>query len=61
MQKIHPNFQYERLYLVLVPDADKDPDVQPIFRTYIENVLVTSELKILKKLKQSKREKNCNF
>jgi hypothetical protein len=28
----------------------KDPDVQPIFKTYIENVLATSELKILKRL-----------
>jgi hypothetical protein len=28
----------------------KDPDVQPIFRMYIENVLATSELKILKRL-----------
>ena len=26
----------------------KDPDVQPIFRMYIENILATSELKILK-------------
>ncbi len=29
----------------------KDPDVQPTFRTYIENVLATSELNILKRLK----------
>lgn len=29
----------------------KDPDVQPIFRMYIENVLATSELNILKRLK----------
>jgi hypothetical protein len=28
----------------------KDPDVQPIFRMYIENVLATSELNILKRL-----------
>jgi len=28
----------------------KDPDVQPIFRMYIENILATSELKILKRL-----------
>jgi hypothetical protein len=28
----------------------KDPDVQPIFRMYIKNVLDTSELKILKRL-----------
>lgn len=28
----------------------KDPDVQPTFRTYIENVLATSELNILKRL-----------
>ena len=28
----------------------KDPDVQPIFRMYIENILSTSELKILKRL-----------
>ena len=28
----------------------KDPDIQPLFRTYIENVLATSELKILKRL-----------
>ena len=28
----------------------KDPDVQPIFRMYIENVLATSELKLLKRL-----------
>lgn len=28
----------------------KDPEVQPIFRMYIENVLATSELKILKRL-----------
>jgi hypothetical protein len=38
------------VYLVLVPYADKDPDVQPIFRNYIENVLATSELNILKGL-----------
>ena len=29
----------------------KDPDIQPIFRMYIENILATSELKILKRLK----------
>jgi hypothetical protein len=29
----------------------KDPDVQPTFRMYIENVLATSELNILKRLK----------
>jgi hypothetical protein len=29
----------------------KDPDVQPIFRMYIENILATSELNILKRLK----------
>ena len=29
----------------------KDPDVQPTFRTYIENILATSELNILKRLK----------
>jgi hypothetical protein len=28
----------------------KDPEIQPIFRMYIENVLATSELKILKRL-----------
>ena len=28
----------------------KDPDVQPIFRMYIENVLATSDLRILKRL-----------
>jgi hypothetical protein len=28
----------------------KDPDVQPIFRMYIENILATSELNILKRL-----------
>jgi hypothetical protein len=28
----------------------KDPDVQPIFRMYIEHILATSELKILKRL-----------
>ncbi len=28
----------------------KDPDIQPFFRTYIENILATSELKILKRL-----------
>jgi hypothetical protein len=28
----------------------KDPDVQPVFRMYIENILATSELKILKRL-----------
>ena len=28
----------------------KDPDVQPTFRTYIENILATSELNILKRL-----------
>ena len=28
----------------------KDPEVQPIFRMYIENILATSELKILKRL-----------
>ena len=29
----------------------KDPDIQPIFRMYIENILATSELNILKRLK----------
>jgi hypothetical protein len=29
----------------------KDPDVQPTFRIYIENILATSELNILKRLK----------
>ena len=29
----------------------KDPDVQPTFKMYIENVLATSELNILKRLK----------
>lgn len=28
----------------------KDPEVQPVFRIYIENILATSELKILKRL-----------
>lgn len=28
----------------------KDPEVQPVFRLYIENILATSELKILKRL-----------
>jgi hypothetical protein len=28
----------------------KDPDVQPIFRMYIENILATSDLRILKRL-----------
>ena len=28
----------------------KDPDVQPVFRMYIENILATSELKVLKRL-----------
>jgi len=28
----------------------KDPDVQPVFRMYIENILATSELHILKRL-----------
>jgi hypothetical protein len=28
----------------------KDPDIQPFFRTYIENILATSELNILKRL-----------
>jgi len=28
----------------------KDPDVQPVLRMYIENILATSELKILKRL-----------
>lgn len=28
----------------------KDPDVQPIFRIYIENILATSDLNILKRL-----------
>ncbi len=28
----------------------KDPDVQPTFRMYIENILATSDLKILKRL-----------
>jgi hypothetical protein len=28
----------------------KDPDVQPIFRIYIENILATSDLRILKRL-----------
>ena len=34
------------MFLLLI----KDPDVQPIFRMYIENILATSELKILKRL-----------
>ena len=29
----------------------KDPEVQPFFRNYIENIIATSELKILKRLK----------
>jgi hypothetical protein len=29
----------------------KDPDVQPVFRMYVENILATSELNILKRLK----------
>ena len=29
----------------------KDPDIQPIFRMYVENILATSELNILKRLK----------
>ncbi len=29
----------------------KDPDIQPVFRMYIENILATSELNILKRLK----------
>jgi len=33
-------------FLILI----KDPDVQPFFRMYIENVLATSELNILKRL-----------
>src|SRR5665647_3779594 len=28
----------------------KDPDIQPVFKLIIENVLATSELKILKRL-----------
>lgn len=28
----------------------KDPDVQPVFRIYIENILATSDLNILKRL-----------
>jgi len=28
----------------------KDPDVQPVFRMYIENILATSDLRILKRL-----------
>jgi hypothetical protein len=28
----------------------KDPEIQPVFRLYIENILATSELKILKRL-----------
>lgn len=28
----------------------KDPDIQPIFRMYIESVLATSDLRILKRL-----------
>lgn len=28
----------------------KDPEIQPVFRNYIENILATSELKILKRL-----------
>lgn len=28
----------------------KDPEVQPVFRMYVENILATSELKILKRL-----------
>jgi PHD/YefM family antitoxin component YafN of YafNO toxin-antitoxin module len=38
-----------------VPYADKDPEVQPFFRNYIENIIenvhATSELNILKRLK----------
>jgi hypothetical protein len=33
-------------FLILI----KDPEVQPVLRTYIENVLATSELNILKRL-----------
>jgi hypothetical protein len=33
-------------FLILI----KDPDVQPVFRMYIENVIATSELNILKRL-----------
>ena len=29
----------------------KDPEVQPFFRNYIENIIATSDLKILKRLK----------
>ena len=28
----------------------KDPEVQPFFRNYIENIIATSELRILKRL-----------
>jgi len=28
----------------------KDPEIQPFFRNYIENIIATSELKILKRL-----------
>ena len=34
-------------FLILI----KNPDIQPIFRMYIENILATSELNILKRLK----------
>ena len=33
-----------------MPYADKDSDVQPVFRMYIKSILATSELKILKRL-----------
>jgi len=38
----------------------KDPDVQPVFRIYIENVLATSELNILKRLKAIETELELN-
>jgi len=38
----------------------KDPDVQPVFRMYIENVLATSELNILKRLKAIETELELN-
>jgi TATA-box binding protein (TBP) (component of TFIID and TFIIIB) len=37
-------------YLVIESYADKDPDVQPIFRMCVENIIATSDLRILKRL-----------
>ncbi len=47
-ESIFGSSQSEKInqFLMLI----KDPEVQPIFRMYIENVLATSELKILKRL-----------